>query len=150
MKELARGRRVVLLGALLFGGCGGSPMPDETSVTGLQFTTSAAFPDNPAPTNVDVTLTDPGPSRVIYRATLALPDFPSGTYHCPPDLGYSHTIVFTCEPHANVTATLNTGGCRGATISGAPPVRQTNDTYWSLLAQNLGVEEATLFETVAQ
>ena len=125
-------------------------MPDETSVTGLHFTTSSALPDNPAPTNVDVTLTDPGPARVIYHATLALPDFPSGTYNCPADPGYSHTIVFTREPDAAVTATLDTGGCRGATISGAPPVRQTNDAYWSLLAQNLGVEVATLFETAAQ
>ena len=150
MKELALGRWVFLLAGLLFAGCGGGPMPDETSVIGLHFSTSSEFADNPPPTNVDVTLTDPGPSRVIYRATLALPDFPSGVYNCPADLGYTHTIVFTREPHAAITATLNTGGCRDATISGAPPVRQTNDPYWSLLAQNLGVDVATLFETAAQ
>lgn len=145
MRELASGCRAFLLGIAL-GGCSGSSPPDEASITGLHFTSSSTLPGNPPLTDVDVTLTDPIPSRAIYRATLALPDFPSGTFNCPADLGYRHTIVFTHDADAAVTATLDVGGCRGATISDAPPVRQTNDAYWTLLAQKLGVDEAMLFE----
>jgi hypothetical protein len=145
MKELAGGGPMLLLGALLVGGCG---MPDAASITGLHFTTSSA-PGNAPLTNVDVTLTDPGRSRAIYQATLALPDFPSGTLHCPVDLGYRHTVVFMSGQDAAVTATLTVGGCRGATISGASSTRQTNDAYWALLAQDLGIEESTLFSPAA-
>jgi hypothetical protein len=121
--------------------------PDEGTITGLHFTTSSAFPDNPPPTNVDVTLTDPIPARAVYSATLALPDFPPGRYNCPVDLGYSHTITFMNGQAVAATATLNAGGCREVTISGAPPLRwtATDEPYWALLAQNLGVQESTLF-----
>jgi hypothetical protein len=142
-----RGCRAFLLVALLLGGCGGTLVPEQTSITGLHLTTSSTFPENPPPTNVDVTLSDPAPSRAIYEATLALPDFPPGTYNCPADFGYSHTMVFVDGQAAVVTATLNIGGCREATISGAPPVRQTDDSYWALLAENLGVDEAALLST---
>jgi hypothetical protein len=50
---------------------------------------------------------------------------------------------------AAVTATLTVGGCRDATISGASSTRQTNDAYWALLAQDLGIEESTLFSPAA-
>jgi len=137
-----------VLGVVL-GGCGGSSLPDESTITGLHFTTSSEFSDNPQP-NVDVTLSDPSPARVIYAATVDLPEFPSGTYHCPADLGFRHSIVFLHDDQPTVTATLNTGGCRDATISTAPPVRQTDDVYWAIVAKNLGVDEATLFETAEQ
>jgi hypothetical protein len=60
-------------------------------------------------------------------------------------VGYGHGIAFVAGQVVPVTATLNSGGCHEATISGAPPVRQTNDAYWTLVAQNLGVEETALF-----
>lgn len=149
MTELAAGCRVLLLGVSV-SACSGSPLPNESSITGLHFTTSSMYAENPQPTDVDVTLTDPAPSRAIYEATLALPDFPPGTYHCPADMGYRHTIVFAGDTHAAATTTLNTGGCRDATIAEAPPTRKTDAAYWALLARNLGVEEAALFETAAQ
>jgi hypothetical protein len=146
MKAVTSCSRRFFLSALLLTGCGAS-LPDEASISALHFTTSSAFPENPPPTNVDVTLTNPGPSRAIYAATLALPDFPQGTFNCPGDPGYRHTIVFMSGQAAVVTATLNPRGCRDATISGAPPVRQTSDAYWALLAQNLGVAEPMLFSS---
>jgi hypothetical protein len=149
MAKLASACRLFLLGALACG-CGGADVPDEATVTELHFTTSSEFPDNPKPTNVDVTVTDSARSRAIYEATVGLPDFPPSTFNCPADLGYRHTIDFTLEGRAPVTATLNIGGCRDATISGAPPVRQTDEAYWQLLAQHLGVDEPTLFVTAPQ
>ena len=127
-------------------GCSADPLrvADHANITGLHFTTSSAFPGNPPPTNVDVMLTDPTLSRTIYTATLALPDF-QGHVSCPVDLGYSHTITFMSGQSVAATATLNPGGCREATIAGAPPERQTDAAYWALLAQSLGVEESALF-----
>ena|SRR5579862_5525735 len=158
MKHLADARRVFLVSSVLvLAGCDAKPLPEDLSaagsdgvaamVTGLHVTTSSAFPENPPPTNVDVTLTDPLRSRAIYDATLALPDFPPGRFNCPNDPGYRHTITFTNGKSVVATATLNPGGCRDVTISGAPPVRwtATDDAYWALLAQNLGIDESTLF-----
>ncbi|HTA18014.1 MAG TPA: hypothetical protein VK989_01910 [Polyangia bacterium] len=154
MKERGAARCVVLASiGLALAGCGGRALPeriavaqpDDVDVTGLHFTTSSAFPENPPPTNVDVTLTDPVPTRAIYEATLALPAFPSGRFNCPNDPGYRHTIAFTNGASVVVTAVLNPDGCRDVTIAGAPPARETDDDYWALLAQNLGVEETAFF-----
>jgi hypothetical protein len=74
-----------------------------------------------------------------------------GRINCPIDLGYLHTIIFMNGQSVAVTATLNPGGCREVTISGSPPVRwtATDDAYWTLLAQNLGIEESTLFTSAS-
>jgi hypothetical protein len=161
-------RRVVLV--LLLGGCGAAPLSadagsltttpdgglapteatvvtvqDESRLTSLHFTTSSAFPTNPKPKDVDVTLTTPAPVRAIFEATLALPVFPPGVYNCAVDVGYSHTITFMAGAAVLATATLEEGGCSEAEISGAPPTRQTSDAYWTLVAQNLGIDESDLF-----
>jgi hypothetical protein len=149
MKRLVHVPSLLFVSVLAIGACEAAGPPDETTITGLHFTTSSAFPTNTPPTNVDVTLGDPTPSRAIYRATLALPDFPAGRFNCPVDLGYTHTIAFTDADGVAVTATLNEGGCWDATISGAPPKRQTSDDYWTLLAQNLGVDRSTLFSAAS-
>jgi hypothetical protein len=138
---------------LVLGGCDARPLPkdvsgaepDPVSISGLHFTTFSAVPQNPPPTNVDVTLTAPTPSRAIYEATLALPVFPPGNMHCPDDPGYGHAIAFMNGQDLVQTATLNSGGCRDVTISGLPPVRAAVAEYWTLLARNLGVEESALF-----
>jgi hypothetical protein len=137
---------VLLSGILVLVGCSAGPLrvPDHSDITGLHFTTSSAFPGNPPPTNVDVTLTDPTPARRIYAATLALPNF-QGHLNCPIDLGYSHTISFMSGQIVATTTTSKPGGCREVTIADAPPDRQTDDAYWALLAQSLGVEKSVLF-----
>jgi hypothetical protein len=156
MKHLADARRAFWVsGVIVLAGCGAKPLPEDIGaagpdgaaamITGLHFTTSSAFPENPPPTNVDVTLTAPIPSRAIHGATLALPDFPPGILHCPSDPGYRHTITFINGQDVAATATLNPGGCREVTISGSPTARATDDAYWALLARNLGVDESTLF-----
>jgi hypothetical protein len=144
MTVILVGRLVLAVGVLAVASCGGDPLVEDTHVTGLHFTTTSAFPDNPRPKDVDVTLSDPEPARAIYEATLALPAFPPGIFHCPASLGYGHKIDFVRGTTIVVTATLE-GGCRPVTISGAPPVRQAGAAYWTLLASKLGVEESDFF-----
>jgi hypothetical protein len=152
MRQLSGARRVFFVSSVLvLSGCGaGAPLPDEATITGLHFATSSAYPENPPPTNVDVTLTDPIPSRAIYEATLALPAFPSGTYNCPADLGYRYTIAFENEQAVAVTAGLNPGGCRDVVIAGMTRIRRSDDAYWALLAEKLGIDESTLFSVAGQ
>ncbi len=144
--------RLFVIGCLvaLVGGCGEASSPPEDTVTGLHLTTSLGLLDNATSANVDVTLTDPIPSRAIYAATLALPDFPPGRTNCPPDVGLSHTIAFTHGESVVATVVLNASGCRGVTISGSPSIRRAVDSaYWTSLAQNLGIRESTLFPSAA-
>lgn len=146
MDKVTLVRQMALVASVLtLASCAGGPLSEDPSVTGLHFTTTSAFPDNPPPTNVDVTLSDAERVRAIYEATLALPMFPPGIYRCPPTFGYGHTIDFMRGATIVVTASLEPGGCRPATISGAPPVRQTTAAYWTLLASKLGVDEADFF-----
>jgi hypothetical protein len=114
-------------------------------VTGLHFTTSSEFPTNPPPTNVDVTLTDLTRTLAIYQATLALPVPPPGLVGCGSDPGYRHTITFFDGEVVKATAVLISEGCQYVTISGSSTTRQTTEAYWNLLAQNLGVSEASFF-----
>jgi len=147
-------------GAILLGGCESGPLSigaaDAGSsmtavITGLHLTTASAFPQNPMPTNVDVTLSDPASAQAVYDATIALPPFTPtrgpGPALCGTDFGYSHPITFMTGTDVARTAILNTGGCQEASISGLPPDRKIVATYWSLLAKDLGIEESTLFTT---
>ncbi len=128
----------------LAGGCGSDPPPPTSTITGLHFTTATMLPSNPPP-SVDVTLTEPAPARAVYAATIALPDFPSGTFNCPNDSGVRYTIAFSSDTGRTVAAVLNPGGCRAAQITGSHERRVLDDTYWASLAQNLGIPEATIY-----
>lgn len=145
MKQRGDVRSVFLVFSVLaLGACGDPPLPDEASITGLQFTSYSEMPENRQFFVVDVTLTDPGPTRAIYGATVALPDFPPGEYSCPADFGIRDRISFASGQAEVVTATLNPFGCGNATISGSSHVRQTSEAYWNLVAQNLGINVMSL------
>jgi hypothetical protein len=142
MHEVARGVvGVVALTALV--GCSGDP-PATESVSGLHFTSATLLAGNPPPA-VDVTLTDPTPTRAIYASTIALPDFPSGTFNCPVDFGIRYTVVFDVGGAHALTAVLNPGGCGDVTISGSSTRRAIDPAYWASLALNLGVEEPAIY-----
>jgi hypothetical protein len=147
-------RALLVSGMLFFCGCGATPplspdagppaaAPLADSVTGLHFT-SSADPRSSVPTGVEVRLSDSTRVRAILEATLTLPDFPPGIDNCPVDLGVTDTMTFSGGGAVLLTAKLSPGGCREATILGAPPARETNDAYWKLLAENLGVAESSL------
>ena len=139
------GALMAVAGAVaLASGCGSDPPPPTSAITGLHFTTATMLPSNPPP-SVDVALTDPAPARAVYAATMALPDFPSGTFNCPSDSGVRYTIIFSGDTGQTVSAVLNPGGCREVQITGSHERRVLDDTYWASLAQNLGIPEATIY-----
>jgi len=119
-------------------------MPPASEMTGMHFAATSALPSNPPPA-VDVSVGQ-GPAQNIYAMTLALPDFPDGTFNCPSDFGVVYNLTFFSGNAAAVTATLNPGGCRDVRISGSTPTRRVlDDGYWASLAQQLGVPESTIY-----
>ena len=120
---------------------GGTP-PAVDEVTGLQFSTATTIPSNPAPA-VQVTVTDVAKAQDAYQATLALPVFPPGVYNCPADFGVTYQLSFLLANGSNLTVTENPSGCSVANIPGTC-VRSVGPTYWSQLAQDLGIPEAEI------
>jgi hypothetical protein len=125
-------------------GCGSTEPPPASAISGLHFTTATMLPSNPPP-SVDITLTAPTPARAVYVATLALPDFPSGTFSCPFDSGIRYTLTFRTDAGATTSAVLNPGGCGDVEISGSSERRVIDPAYWAVLAQNLSIPQATIY-----
>jgi hypothetical protein len=131
------------LAANLLGGCS-STMPPASEMTGMHFSTATTLASNPPPA-VDVSVGEV-PAQNVYALTLALPDFPEGTFNCPIDFGVVYTLTFFNGDAIAVTASLNPGGCRDVRISGSTPVRRVlDDSYWSSLAQQVGVPESMIY-----
>jgi len=136
---------VAIAGSLL-GACSSS-MPPASELTGVNFGATTTLPPNPPPA-VDITAGEI-PAQNIYTMTLALPDLPGGVYHCPDDFGVVYNLTFFSGNATVVTASLDPNGCQGVKISGSPQVRQILDkSYWTTLAQQLGVPESTIYPYV--
>jgi hypothetical protein len=136
---------ISMVGSLL-SACGSS-MPPASELTGVHFGATTTLPPNPPPA-VDVTAGEI-PARNIYTMTLALPDLPGGVYNCPADFGIVYNLTFFSGNATAVTASVDPNGCQGVQISGSHHVRQILDeSYWTTLAQQLGVPESTIYPYV--
>jgi len=130
----------------MLGACSSEP-PSPSQVTGAHFAATTTLQSNRPPA-VDVTV-DQSPAQNIYTMTLALPNFPDGVFNCPIDFGVVYKLTFFSGDTTAVTASLNPSGCRDVRISDAPHVRRVlDDSYWSALAQQLGVPESTIYPYV--
>jgi len=116
-----------------------------SEVTGLSFAPVLGNKMNPPPP-VYVDLTDGTKAQDVYRATLALPDFPPGVHHCPVDWGVLYQITFSFSDGSRLAATLDPAGCQQVQIPGSTS-RWTliNTDYWSELAGNLGIAESDIY-----
>ena len=142
-KAAARRVAIVLVLGLMAAGCASGP-PDPSQVTGLHFTASSSLASNPPPA-VDVTVTEASPARAIYALTLALPQEPSGTYHCPADFGVRYRLDFMSGASTAVIVTANPSGCGEVLIPGTTPRRALTSDHWAAVAQNLGIDESTIY-----
>ena len=130
---------------LTLGGFGcDKPPPDPAQVSALHFTTSTSLPSNPPPA-VDVTVADAATARAAYERTLALPEFPPGTYNCPFDFGVRYRLDFMSGPSLAVTVTANPNGCGEVQIPGTNTRRALPSDYWAALAQTLGIDESMIY-----
>jgi hypothetical protein len=144
--------RLVTVVSVVFGlvGCGSaipSQFEDATShIESANFTTMGF---NPSP-NVDVTVTG-NLARDIYQAMIALSLFPSEPVHtCPAGGSYDVTFYGTDTQALDevASAVVVPYGCQGVQLSlsaGSYIVLVASDEFWSDLATDLGIDEATIY-----
>jgi hypothetical protein len=102
---------------------------------------SDAFPQNhmrftfPA----EVTVTDATPVRAAARALCALPKMPSGTFHCPADLGIVYHLAFSVGGRAFPTVKLEATGCQRVHGLGAVRWVARSPGFWPTLGRAMGL-----------
>jgi hypothetical protein len=149
------------------GGCGGYGGWGETAadpaaearllqladtVDVLQLSTVGRL--NPRDPDLSLTVTDPAAARDAFRATVALPVMPPGTYNCPAGPNVTYELRgFDTDPAAGacpvIFAAVEPGGCQNASIVGGTDHIErwsaTAQGYWNELATDLGVTVDALF-----
>ncbi|MBO0770974.1 MAG: hypothetical protein J2P35_05905 [Actinobacteria bacterium] len=81
-----------------------------------------------------VTVTSPREARTVARALCALPPMPSGTFHCPADLGIVYRLGFTADGRKLPVGTIEATGCRGVRGLGRSAWTARSPGFWRLLA----------------
>jgi hypothetical protein len=126
------------------GACGSSTPTTRPHISSLHFH-AGVVAGNVVPQNVDVALEDAAKAQAIYDATIDLPLLLGGHANCPYDPGIRYIIDFSDAQGPVVEAVLDPAGCSDVVI-GSSPSRQIMDaTYWSTIAQDLGIEEALIY-----
>jgi hypothetical protein len=113
----------------------GSPPPAVAEIVGMAF-------HREAPPPIDLAIEDPSRAQHLYDLTLALPVFPPGTYDCPVDYGVRYELTFSRASGDGVTITLDPNGCQNVLIPGTCVRRATDKSYWTRLAEDLGICES--------
>jgi len=102
---------------------------------------SDAFPQNhmrftfPA----EVTVTDATPVSAAARALCALPKMPSGTFHCPADLGIVYHLAFSVGGRAFPTVEVEATGCQRVHGLGAVRWVARSPGFWPTLGRAMGL-----------
>jgi len=110
-----------------------APSPDKVIVT--RFTTISGTQLPP----FEAKLTDRTRVQRLYQAIQVLPRFPTNqVFNCPADNGVKYHLDFFHGNALLLQATLDASGCRALHLSPSD-VRQTNDTFFSLLAKEIGM-----------
>ena len=86
---------------------------------------------------LDLTISDVAVVHGLYDATLSLAHTPMGERFCPISWGLRYRLTFTATPKNVTTIVLEGDGCREAHL-GPFDRRETNESYWAMLAGALG------------
>lgn len=96
-----------------------------------------------ASTQVQKTVSNPVVVQRLYQAILALPPAPTGVQLCPFDTGAEFYLSFYYKNDHILQATVHPGGCRFVSVTGSYS-RSTNSSFWSVLANTIGIPESSL------
>jgi hypothetical protein len=127
----------------------GVALPVVGDIVGLEFTASSSVSAEPPPA-VHVVVTNSAKAQEAFAATLALPDFPPGTYACPLDFGVRYQLTFFLANGTKLDVSANPSGCQQVSIPGTCMRRTADaglmaDDYWSKVSQDLGVPEGEIY-----
>ncbi|HLJ80553.1 MAG TPA: hypothetical protein VKT52_03630, partial [Ktedonobacterales bacterium] len=87
--------------------------------------------------------TDAAAVQRLYHAIYALPHVPNGISSCPADFGIVYTLTFMNGGTVILKASANATSCEFLTLS-SNDSRMTNDAFWTLLAQTIGISPASV------
>ena len=101
-----------------------SPLP-TAHPTRVIITRSGMSPYYNSHRNLDFTLVVTNSKEVtaLYHDILQLTPFPSGSIHCPADMGIDYTMIFYEEHRLLLRASYDATGCQGVTYQ--------NRSYWT-------------------
>lgn len=124
----------------------GSPLCGSVSTLDrLVVHRSDAFPQNHMRFSFpsEVTVTDATKVRAAARALCSLPRMPTGTLHCPADLGIVYHFAFLAGERALPPVEMGATGCQ--TVRGLGHVRWVarSPEFWSTLGRALGLSSPT-------
>jgi hypothetical protein len=106
---------------------------------------TSAFPQNHIPP-FDKMSTDPAKAMAFYKALLALPVMPRGTYYCPIDFGsVYHLTFYSASGRIVAHATVKPDGCETATLpNGVQHWAEGSPNFWASFAAAMNVPQSAL------
>ena len=119
--------------------------PGTWSVASVRAILTSEFPQNHIPP-FDKTSTSAAKAQALYRALLALPVMPAGSYSCPIDWGNTyHLRFFDASSQRVATALVHPDGCGAAILpDGSQRWTATDQGFWVTFAAAMNVSIATV------
>ena len=127
-------RLVVALAVLLVASCA-SP-----SIAAMRLTRLSTMSENHYPA-FDRSVDDPATARRVYDAVRALP--PAPNRWCPFGAGLHYRLTFNEAARVVLSVVVEGDGCAEVIFSEADR-RATDDAFWDLLADTLGVKKTDI------
>jgi len=120
---------------LIAASCGGS-------VPAMRITRFSAMPDNHYPA-FDRSIADTTTARRVFDAVNALPPAPKGRF-CPAGFGLRYRLSFNEAARVTLSVVVEGDGCAEVILTEADR-RATDDAFWDLLANAIGVTKADVY-----
>jgi hypothetical protein len=127
-------RATVALAFLFVVSCGGS-------VPAMRLTRFSTMPENHYPA-FDRSLADVAAARRIFDAVNALPPAPKDRF-CPASFGLRYRLSFNEAARVSLSVVVEGDGCAEVVFTQSDK-RMTDDAFWDLLADAVGVERADI------
>ena len=129
-------RRSGIALALLLIVCCGAAIP------AMRIIRFSAMPENHYGT-FDRSIADAAVARRVYDAVNALPPAPKGRF-CPADSGLRYRLSFNEAARVSLSVVVEGDGCAEVVFTQSDR-RATDDAFWDLLADALGVKKADIY-----
>ncbi|MEP6694619.1 MAG: hypothetical protein ABJB39_08245 [Chloroflexota bacterium] len=113
-----------------------------SSVPAMRITRSSAVQENHYPA-FDRSIDDAAAVRRVSDAVRALPPAPQGR-SCPASLGLRYRLSFNEAARVVLSVVVEGDGCAQVIFTEADR-RATDDAFWGLLAESLGVKPADIY-----
>jgi hypothetical protein len=125
----------VALAILLVASCGGS-------VPAMRFARFSTMPQNHYPA-LDRSVADVAVARRVYEAVNALPPAPRDRF-CAAGFGLRYRLTFNEAARVTLSVVVEGDGCAEVVFS-QNDRRATDDAFWDLLADSVGVKKAEIY-----